>query len=233
MCSFRVLKSASTSSTSRDPGDDVHITYMMSRTVNSSSSLAQHREQILHVDHADDVVDGFVVDRKARETRLFHHLERIVERCVCGHRDDIGARRHYICVLFSRRTRTRLPSIVALGRFGERAQFFTLLDEHPELVGRMHRLALDARALPDQPQRRPGGRLQCGDEGRRDPRKCQERRREPFGDLLGVVECECPGRQFAEHHLQIRREQERDYGADADSGRFFKSGRGSDLERKP
>jgi len=48
------------------------------------------------MDHADGVIEGLAIDRKARMARIGHQTRQFLEGRVDLHRDDIGARHHHV-----------------------------------------------------------------------------------------------------------------------------------------
>ena len=148
MCSLSRLKSASTSSTSRDPGT-TWTGRITPRSVKVSGRLAVDLEQVFGEHDADDVVDGLVVDRIAREAVLVGVGERLGEGRLDGDGDDLGARRHHLAgVLLG-----ELEDAFDEGRVlaFEGAAFLALFDEESELLGRVD--AFLGRGFPSLAER--------------------------------------------------------------------------------
>ena len=67
-----------------------------SRTVRWARVVFVQLEHVAHVDEADDLIDGLLVDRDARELFVDDELAKLFERGVGGDRDDIGPRGHHL-----------------------------------------------------------------------------------------------------------------------------------------
>ncbi len=181
MCSLSRLKSASTSSTSREPG-----TTWTGRMIDAQREVArrraQDRNQVFRQHEADDVVDRVLVDRIARPPALLDQRERLVERRVDRQRVDRRCAASSPRARSSRRTRTRpragrRPASPARRLPGSARRACAA----PRPSGRSRRTArllaerLAARACDDE--------LSSARERRHEPREHEERRRQPARDV--------------------------------------------------
>ena len=97
----------------------------------------------------------------------------------------------------------------------EHAAFLALLDEQPQLVGRVDVLVGVDRLLAERRAARAvDDSLEHVRERRHEPGERHQRRREPAREPLRVIERRAARHQLAEHDVQVRDDRQRDRRAD-------------------
>src|SRR5581483_4686016 len=152
-------------------------------------------DEILHVDHADHVVQVLAIHREAREAGLARHGDEAAEIEVLRDGGDLRARDHHL-------PHDRVGEIERVADDDAFALLQHTLprrsrDEHLELLVAVH-VEVSSRLRAHRTEHRGGAPVHQPDEGIRGAVRVMERVRRPERDRQGPLDREVLWREFAE-----------------------------------
>ena len=180
---------------------------MMARTV-SRGAGAKRGQDVLGVDYADDLVERFGVHGVARAARHGDLVGRVLDGHVRLEGDHLGARGHHLLrgLLAELEDALEQPGVL----LQHAAAFGALLDEHPDLLGRVQPLVLAGGRDAHAPEEPVGGAVEERDRPRHDPGEAHQRRGHPAAHRLGIEQRQRLRHQLAEDDVQHGDDDERD-----------------------
>ena len=192
--------------------DDVRRPQQLLELDAGDAAVDERREEVAHVQDADDLVERVAVDRVARVRRLDHRRQRLLGRQVDRERDHLGPRHHHGRDLLVGEVEDLVEHLLLL--LLELALLGRAREQHLQLGLRVDLHLAAGRLQPERAQDRLARALQHPDQRLEDDEEAAHRRRDGERHPLRVAEREPLRHQLADDHVQEGDDQEREREGD-------------------
>ncbi len=162
--------------------------------------LASVSEEILQVEHPDDVIDAALIDRDAREGALLNHLRQLIIGDIHGHALDLRAMDHDLPGRHVAEAEHTLQKLAL--RLIQHAALVAGIDQDLELVHRVQLMVRRRLLHAQETHEEVPGAVERPDEGRHQANDYLHRLADPKGRRFGIEQRHGLRHELSQDHVE-------------------------------